>query len=429
MEENDLIQVLWVEDDPEVTTTYPLKAEFFDLQMVPFPCWIDAKTALESEYNRWAAIVLDAKCKFLRDSKDNAIVFLREALKDIAAISKEKGRIIPWYILTGGAENEVSDSINEDRMMWDADWTNSTNKKYYSKNVDNESLFARIKMHAQKSSRIQVIEMYRETYEQLRLLNDDDVCDDILTILEAMHFPQSHMGFNPKLYYNPMRKALECVFRLAGNVGIIPEVFFSGGNVNLNQCFMFLIGRDAERLGYRYGEVGERIAPRYIHDMMSLIINLGNYSSHSTELSHSTALSETEIQKYDQHIQALGVNSKLLLFSIALQFCEILQWMNNYIKDHPNKENNLEKCVKLELQDNSEQVGELELVGIIEQHDNFCHIGTNFSVFIKDKSWIGKKVQILKYSKNNKTKTRNQYPYFVHCNDIRIIEEDKNGSK
>lgn len=347
MKENDLIKVLWVEDDPEVTATYPLKAELFDLELVPFPCWDDAKTALEGKYDTWAAIILDAKCKFHRDSKDNAVVFLSEALTDITGISKEKGRIIPWYILTGGAENEVSDSIIENRMMWDADWTKSTNKKYYSKNVDNESLFTRIRMHAQKSSRIQVIGMYHKIYEQLRLLNDDDVCENILTILEAMHFPQSHMDFNPRLYYNPMRKALERVFRLAGHVGIIPEEFFNGGNVNLNQCFMFLIGRDAEKLGYRYGMVGERVAPRYIHDMMSLIINLGNYSSHSTEQSHSTDLSETEIQKYDQQIQALGVNSKLLLFSITLQFCEILQWMNHYIQEHPDKEKNLTKCVRI----------------------------------------------------------------------------------
>ena len=140
MKENDLIQVLWVEDDPEVTTTYPLKAEFFDLQMVPFPCWIDAKTALESEYNRWAAIVLDAKCKFLRDSKDNAVKFLSEALKDISLLSERKGHIIPWYVLTGGDESEVSDSINDVRLKWDKDWTDSENKNYYSKNVDKENL-------------------------------------------------------------------------------------------------------------------------------------------------------------------------------------------------------------------------------------------------------------------------------------------------
>jgi hypothetical protein len=96
MYNNDLIQVLWVEDDPEVTETYPLKAESFDLELVPYSCWDDAKVALDKEYDRWAAIILDAKCKQHRDSADNAVRFLGEALKDIAAISKEKRRVIPW---------------------------------------------------------------------------------------------------------------------------------------------------------------------------------------------------------------------------------------------------------------------------------------------------------------------------------------------
>ena len=140
MGNNDLIQVLWVEDDPNVTKTYPIKAETFGLQLVPFPCWDDAKDALERDFCRWSAIILDAKCKYHCDSNDSAIVFLREALKDISTKCKVKNRIIPWYILTGGDENEVSDCINDERLDWDSDWTEKQHKKYYSKNVDNEEL-------------------------------------------------------------------------------------------------------------------------------------------------------------------------------------------------------------------------------------------------------------------------------------------------
>ena len=348
MEGNDFIQVLWVENDPKATVAYPLEAENYDLQLVSFPCWDDAKDALENDYDRWSAIILDAKCKFHRDSDDNAIVFLREALKDIAAISKEKRRIIPWYVLTGGSETEVSDSINDDRLKWDSEWTDKQHKKYYSKNVDNELLYERIKSHAIKSNRIQIQEMYRDTFEQLSSLNNEEVCEDIAAILEAMHYPDAHQDFMPRLYYNPMRKALEYVFRTLKKVGIIPDDFFSGGIVNLNQCFMLLIGRDARVLGYRYdGNFGEGVVPRHIHDMMSLIINLGNSSSHSIEQSHPTELTEDEVLKYEKQIKSQGVNSKLLIFSIALQFCEIVKWMNHYILNHPNKEENLNKCVKI----------------------------------------------------------------------------------
>ena len=104
MKTYDLIQVLWVEEDPMVTESYPLKAESEGLELVPYSCWDDAKKALEEDYDRWSAIILDAKCKQHRDSADNAIKFLGEALKDISKLSEKKSRILPWYILTGGDE-------------------------------------------------------------------------------------------------------------------------------------------------------------------------------------------------------------------------------------------------------------------------------------------------------------------------------------
>lgn len=112
----ELKQVLWVEDDPVVIEQYPLKAENFDLQLVAYPCWDEAKVALENDFDRWSAIILDAKCKYHRDSEDNAVRFLGRALNDIALICEKRGRVIPWYVLTGGDAEEISDSINDDRM-------------------------------------------------------------------------------------------------------------------------------------------------------------------------------------------------------------------------------------------------------------------------------------------------------------------------
>ena len=70
MDTNDLIQVLWIEDDPEVTSSFPLEAESEGIQLVPYGCWDDGYAALLREYDRWQAIVLDAKCKYHKDSRD-----------------------------------------------------------------------------------------------------------------------------------------------------------------------------------------------------------------------------------------------------------------------------------------------------------------------------------------------------------------------
>lgn len=115
-----LIQVLWIEDDPVVTNSYPAEAEQYDLQLVHFPCWDDAKVALESDFNRWEAIILDAKCKVHAGSTDNAPQFLGNVILGITSICQKKQRPIPWYVLTGDGSKEVLDSIPENRqgMGW-----------------------------------------------------------------------------------------------------------------------------------------------------------------------------------------------------------------------------------------------------------------------------------------------------------------------
>ena len=420
MDTNDLIQVLWVEDDKDVTSTYPIQAEAYGLHLVPFSCGDDGRAALDKEYSRWSAIILDAKCKHHIDSADNAIRFLGNALKDIAAMSKERGRIIPWYVLTAGDESNISDSINEDRNKWDADWTEKENKVYYSKNTDRKALFERIRTHAQKSARIQVQEMYRDYYNQLSDLHVE-VCDDILTILETMHFPNSHPDFAPRRFYNPLRKALEYVFRATRKIDLIPNEFFDRNKVNLNQCFMYVIGNDASKLGYKHG--GGSVVPSYIQDMMSLIVHLGNANSHSFEPSHSTELSDDEIEKYENNIKSIGANSRILLFSMALQFYEILQWTNNYIREHQDKEANKKNWIRLTTnEETGKKAREGIEEGIIERDENgYYHIGSNYSVYLNRKELLGKKVKIISYKDNTNEKTKNLYKRFVLESDLEVL--------
>ena len=175
---------------------------------------------------------------------------------------------------------------------------------------------------------------------------------------------------------------------------------------------MFVIGRPAEKIGYKLDTGG--IVPRHIQDMMSLIVNLGNAASHSFNPSLPTILSDKEIQKFDNHLKTIGANSKLLIFIFALQFCEILQWMNNYIKNHPDKEENRKKWVLLDKPDNN-QTEINEDVGIVEIHDGIYHIGDRYLVnkkTIEERGWLGKKVKVIEKDENTNPYF-NQYPYYA----------------
>ena len=329
MKAYDLIQVLWVEDDPKVTKTYPLKAEYFDLELIPFPCWDDAKEALENDYDRWSAIILDAKCKQNHDSADNAVRFLAEALKDISVLREKNGHIIPWYVLTGGDESEVSDSINDERMQWDKDWTDSKNKKYYSKNVDNEFLYRRIRYHAYKSPRLQIHEMYRHVFEATKECGVDDKGYNALEdLLVPIHFPNDikDKDYNDK--FEKARTVLEYIFRSMASYGILPNW---GKQVNLQWSSYLLSGISATRKDEKENieviiECKKQVLPEVLKETLRSMTKIIPAFCHSDNKEEKDVKKEEYLGNVD--------NSTLLLKSFTLQICDLILWYRNYTKEH-----------------------------------------------------------------------------------------------
>ena len=393
-------KVIWIDDEWDKMTQFKRECEVIhNIYLYPFKTQKAGMEALDENPSNWDAVVLDARMFDQSEVNESAnLVGLRKAIKHIDQLPA--GRRLPYFISTGQPD------------LMDNETFEQSFGKFYIKEKDDLQLIDDIKEAVEQSVRFQIRKMYCDHYERLLQLNPD-VCDDILTILEAMHFPDSHPDFNPRYFFNPLRKALEYVFRAAQKVDIIPEDFLRGGIVNINQCFMFVIGKEAEKFGYKHRDGG--ITPRNIQDMMSLIINLGNANSHSFEPSHKTELCEEEILAYDNQIKSVGGNSKLLVFSIALQFCDILQWMNNYIATNSNKEENRKKWLSTkEISQNMNQHD--DSIGIVELHNGIYHIGSKYLLngkLIEQRGWLGRKVRII--GKDiNKTASSNIYPFFAY---------------
>ena len=125
------------------------------------------------------------------------------------------------------------------------------------------------------------------------------------------------------------------------------------------------------------------------------------------------------------------MSSRYLVYSMALQLCEIAFWMNRYVSEHPDKDDNLKKCISLESEEKvekKEMIDDSEVIGLLEEHEGICHMGVKFSVLLKHKEWLGKKIRVINYVDNTNTKTK-QYPYFVREQDFELIEDPENGSK
>ena len=338
MKHYDLIQVLWVEDDPVVTETFPLKAENFNLELVPYCCWDDAKEALENDYDRWSAIILDAKCKHHRDSADSAVVFLREALKDISVLAVTKDRTIPWYVLTGGDTSEVSDSINDERLKWDKDWTDSTNKKYYSKNTDTEMLYNRIQYHAQVSPRLQIQKMYRNVFEAIEECKiDDEAYNSIEDLLVPIHFPGEIEATDYNDKFKKARVVLEYVFRSMIENGMLPEW---GKHMNTRWSSCILAGKPAVKYVQDGNDIvvvesKEAVLPAVLNGLLRAMVNILPADVHSK----AGEANAVNIPEYIKNVDG----STYLLNSFALQLCDLILWYRNYLREHGDKEENASK--------------------------------------------------------------------------------------
>lgn len=354
----NLLNVLWVEDNESLFQSFSMEAKRspYYLKLIPNNCWVEAKKVLLEQYDDISAIILDAKCKYRKDDPDDTLNFLPNVLKELGEIAILKKRTIPWFILSagdGGDSGEVGrlDWTKRGRLEWD-DWEGD----FYKKGTDRPTLYTRIREFADVSNEIQIKTiLYKPVFEALNSLQgfDNREAKKCLTdVLVALHFPLDNMDFKASLYYNQLRKVLECLFRTCNKVGLVPDQCISNGVVNLNQSSKYLAGKEADKTGVRYvGEDG-RIAPEHIEKEIRSILELGNINSHTLELDEDDKL------KLDRFFRT--ANSKYIVFSLALQLCDVVVWLKDYISNHNNKEDNLRKCQLLPKDDPGDVGIELE---------------------------------------------------------------------
>lgn len=332
----------------------------------------------------WDAVILDGEIKDKSEHEEPSTKGLLNALMHLASLPSN--RQIPRFISTG------KDKVRDNEMLKDED--------IYIKDIDDEKLIDDIRTTIDNTERFKVKVLYKDIIDFLSRVNRE-ISDSIICVFEKMHYPNSNDSFDSKLYYNQIRQALECIFIEANIKGVVPDECFNGDRPNIDQCYRYVIGDPAYHAGVRYGQQGERVVPGYIEDMMSMIKNLGNEFSHPNE----------------------NTKTHYLLFSLAFNLYEIAVWMFQYFEEHPDRNENLKKCVKIEKIDDDELEGVVELQKIY-------HIGNRFGVnpgFVLKNGWVGKKVKVLKYGTNNDEKLKKLYPYFA--SNIQLIEEHENSSK
>ena len=260
----------------------------------------------------------------------------------MSVLSIERNRTIPWFVLSaGGGEVGRLDWVKKHRLEWD-DWE----KDFYSKTVDRVALYTRIPEIAVHSNATQIKTiLYKDVFEALNGFRGIDVVSAkniLVKILIALHFDSNN--FDPILHYNQLRQLVEHLFRACNIVGLVPDQCVPKGIVNLSDSLNYLCGKKAGKAGVRFGQENDRIVTHLVEKEIRSVLGLGNTNSHTVKLDASD-------QKLIEELFRTA-NSKYVIFSLALQMCDVIVWLKDYISIHDNKEQNLSKCVVLPEDDN-----------------------------------------------------------------------------
>lgn len=348
MNEN-YIQVLWVEDDPQITRTYPLEAAQYGIQLIPYSCWEDAEKALVSDFKRWSAIVLDAKCKYKHDSHDNAAIFLTQAIHAIDTICANHHRILPWYVLSGGSEEELNDLIIDSREEWDGDWNQ---KKYYSKTTDRNILFHRIPYHARISPEMQIRLVYYP--DVFKAIQNAGLDVDVENYMEELLLPIHTHSYSGKEYNNKMtlvRKCIELIFQSMAQHGLLPNkkhgvhlgmhdlLVDRRGGINLTWCSMIIAGVDVKDNKSDKVKIHcSNILPNVLKESFQRLIEIAAAFEHTD----NKLATEEQIANSRHTASFLDEidNAPYLLRSMTMELCNIILWYDKYLDIHDDEEIN-----------------------------------------------------------------------------------------
>ena len=349
------------------------------IHITPFELPIDGISHLEQNLEQFHAVILDAKGWHDKRGVATTTYGMHEAIKKIERLAYKK--FVPYYILTAQGDlvgdEEFAYSVGKDRVFY----------KYSLDDV--ERLLKQIKDDTKNNSRWQTRVFYHKVLDYLSSI-DKDASEILLDILETIHYPKDNSRFNPLLYYNQLRQILECVFTEANKYQIIPDECFPKGKVNIDQCYRYLIGNDCEVSEVRFGNSGDSVVPKHIGDMLSMILYFGNTKSHFSKLS------ERDSQKLDDYFRHDVGKSHYVVYSLTFQVCEIIIWMNEYIKENHDKIANSQKCKKINYPK-----------GIVEPIDGvaeFYHIGEKFCIeanIVEKMELVGRTVKVIRSTPNS----------------------------
>ena len=391
-----MYNVLWIDDQWDTLDGFIEKAAtIYNLSITPYRTSKAGIEAIRSDLDKWDAVILDAKGLDESENEATDVIGLRKAKDFLLSLSKP----IPYFIYTGQTDYLSSDFFK------------SAFGDFYSKYDGYNKILKAVVEAIEKKVENQTIHNYQDLFSSLESLGISEYTKDtFLDILLPLHYKEKEEGFRPVHHYTQLRKVIEYLFRECHRVGLVPDACISNGIINLNQCSLYLAGKNPEKINLRYGEEGDRIIPKHIERIIRSVLELGNIYSHSVELE------DEDKEKIEELFRSF--KSNYLIYGLTLQLCEAVVWFANYIANHNDKEENLANCRPVKLLSNTTRntldEAKLQYEGKIftpeMDKDGFWHCD---ECFLSLQYCNEGHVKLKNVTNNTNKKTKIKYPYYA----------------
>lgn len=384
-----LYQIIWADDEIDAlldeTSKALLSKQHVDVIKCNNAAMLEEK--LKNINHRIDAVIVDANftARDFTPSDETIVSGLRKAL-----LLREGYKHIPFYLYTQRVN--LADLVDEEELGYLKD-----NDAIFFKTNGLLPLLDRIKRDVDKinSAEFQIDNQFKK--ELLCCKTFDKHCNgDSYNIIRSLLIKNQENDMqNSEKHLNEFRTLLENMNTVAANFGIVPE------KLSLNEFSKFLCRhKDLKFI------VNDDILPKALYEILFYVIRLVQDGSHDKpDLPYG-------IRRYihDTH-------DALIIRSILFAVIEIITWFTRYVEEHPDKEENLKRYIKVE------NTRDDEPEGIIEQDEKgYCHIDNKYSVLIRNRDLIGKKVKILNSKENTSSSTKKYYPLFVREEDLQLLE-------
>lgn len=323
MEKNTLTKIMWLEEDLFEAETFIEDALEYDLEVVRFTCWEDAKNSIAENPKKWEAIVLDPKCKLFGGDYPNPKKFLPQVFCDITALSIKNDIIYPWYIFTNVPPVEFQDLVIKDRELFDRDWE----RPYYIIEQDSKRLLTNIKNQTSNRERTKVREgVHKDMFDKLAQLSGFSqgfTREDVSTMEDLMISIYENKDSNRCNFVN-LRKIIEGLIKSMIYFNVVPDnVRNDNGEINLTGYCRILAGKDSYGKSYILKE-------KFLDDIavsnLRTILEICHGSSH-------TRSTNDNIARKDVNSYLAITGTKNLLHACTLMLADIiLIYCHNIIK-------------------------------------------------------------------------------------------------